>query len=142
MDSYDLVSRPSLTLSDKDTATCLSGTSYGTTTRFLRIRFPWPAMPRSTLNFYALVHGDSNLICSSFKMLVPQDNTKPILLGDKDDTSFAKCNLLEGVSTGSGVACSFFCVCEVHVCPSVLLFTIDKNAMFCEVEFSAIPFTI
>ena len=99
-------------------------------------------MPRSTLDFYALVHGDSNVICSSFLMLVPQDNTKPVLLGDKDDTSFAKCDLLEGVSTSSGVACSFFCVCKVNVCPSVLLFTYDKNAIFCEVEFSATPITI
>ena len=120
-------------LSDDDLETCTSASAVSSELRYLKLRFAWPAMPRSNLNFSTEVYGRQNLVCSKLEVYVPFADTESPLLKQTFGGRYRKCSLSGYTTTPSNHRCDFECACLTTVCEALYVFLPSSAIELCEV---------
>ena len=123
------------TLSDADLETCTSASAVSSELRYLKLKFAWPAMPRSNLNFSTEVYGRQGLVCSKLEIYVPFADTESQLLKQTFGGSYRKCSLGGDTTTSSNRRCDFECGCLTTICQALYVFLPSSEVELCEVMF-------
>ena len=123
------------TLSDADLETCTSASAVSSKLRYLKLRFAWPAMPRSNLNFSTAVYGRQGLLCSKLEVYVPSADTESQLLKHTFGGRYRQCNPSGDTITSSSRRCNFECSCLTTICQALYVFLPSSEVELCEVMF-------